>query len=402
MTDGLRGRTRRAIDALVAGLVFVPAILLSESPGRTWGLELALLPVVAAAGLLVARFVGRPSRISLVLSMVAVITGTALMASASTPLLRALAALLIGYGAGGLLERPFAWKWMAAAPVLPLGLSAAVYAGGIRAGLVLVAVVVFTAISTTSMDQLHIHHRARALPGLWDTALAVQAAAIVLYVGAVSPAAGWFGSLESHGPRSGDLVAITFDDGPNGETTLRLADILEQHNARGTFFEVGNAVALEPDVSRALVERGHLVGNHSQSHARFSYLVPGYPEFDRAEATLKRVIGVCPAFFRPPHGSHTPFVSRAVNDGGATVVTWDVEADDWKAREPADIAADIVSQSRGGSIILLHDGLDGVPGADRSRLVEALPLILDGLERKHLRPVLLSELLGQAGYLSDC
>ena len=84
-------------------------------------------------------------------------------------------------------------------------------------------------------------------------------------------------------------------------------------------------------------------------------------------------------------------------------VTWDISAQDWAERDGH------VGRPRGsstaaqpGSIILLHDGLDGNVHADRSVLETALPLILDGLRAKGLEPVRLDELLGLPGYLDQC
>ena len=83
-------------------------------------------------------------------------------------------------------------------------------------------------------------------------------------------------------------------------------------------------------------------------------------------------------------------------------VTWDVSARDWTETDGEAVARTILADVRPGSIILLHDGLDGNVTADRSVLRTALPLILDGLKAKGLTPVRLDELLGQPAYLDDC
>ena len=70
--------------------------------------------------------------------------------------------------------------------------------------------------------------------------------------------------------------------------------------------------------------------------------------------------------------------------------------------DPALVAKRILDGVKPGSIILLHDGLDGTVTADRTVLVKALPLILDGLKAKGLTPVRLDELLGKPGYLDHC
>src|SRR5207244_11749900 len=73
------------------------------------------------------------------------------------------------------------------------------------------------------------------------------------WIGATTPGVTWFGSLVHHGPRGGDEVAITFDDGPDPPYTLELMEILDRYSTRATFFTVGKALEARPDVSRALL-----------------------------------------------------------------------------------------------------------------------------------------------------
>ncbi len=80
-------------------------------------------------------------------------------------------------------------------------------------------------------------------------------------------------------------------------------------------------------------------------------------------------------------------------------VTWDVSAADWSSHDGAAVAADVLARTKPGSIILLHDGLDGNVHADRSVLLTALPLILDGLKARGLQPVRLDTLLDRPGYV---
>jgi peptidoglycan/xylan/chitin deacetylase (PgdA/CDA1 family) len=232
--------------------------------------------------------------------------------------------------------------------------------------------------------------------------LAVATLAVTLWTGANSPAIGWFGTTVSHGPRDSGEVALTFDDGPNANTTLALASILEDHGARGTFFSVGKAVDARPDITKDLVARGHLVGNHSYLHDSIRWLDPRYPELGRAERTIAARADVCPAFFRPPHGQHTPFMARTVRRADMTMVTWDVSASDWSVDDPAKIAEEVLRRVRPGSIVDLHDGLDGRVDVDRTVLLRAVPLILDGLAARGLDAVRLDVLLRRPGYLAHC
>lgn len=231
---------------------------------------------------------------------------------------------------------------------------------------------------------------------------ALLAGGAAVWQGANTPTGGWFGDQISHGPRHRNQVALTFDDGPNSTATLPIIDLLDARNVKGTFFVVGKAVEARPDIARALVERGHLVGNHSYRHDSVGWLDPRYPELARTQQVVDRHLGVCPAFYRAPHGQHTPLLVRVVHRQRMKMIGWDVSAGDWKARSARNLADNIVAEARPGSIIDLHDGLDGRVDADRAVLVAALPRILDGLAAKGLQPVRLDDLLRRPGYLDRC
>jgi peptidoglycan/xylan/chitin deacetylase (PgdA/CDA1 family) len=234
------------------------------------------------------------------------------------------------------------------------------------------------------------------------TVAAVVTVGVTFWIGANSPTVTWFGSQVSHGSRDGRQVAITFDDGPDDPYTLEVARILDERGAKGTFFMVGKALDRRPDIARALREDGHLLGNHSYHHDEWRWLDPRYPELERTQSAFRHNLGVCPTFYRAPHGQHTPFLTHVVGDHGMTMVGWDVTAGDWNTRDADLVARRILDGVKPGSIIVLHDGLDGTVTADRSVLVRAVPMILDGLERKGLKPVRLDALLHERGYGDHC
>jgi peptidoglycan/xylan/chitin deacetylase (PgdA/CDA1 family)/general stress protein CsbA len=239
-------------------------------------------------------------------------------------------------------------------------------------------------------------HPARASTGV--VALVALTAIFAAYIGAETPDATWFGGGTIHGPTNRNEVALTFDDGPNIGASREIAKILDEHGVKGTFFEVGKAIDAEPAITRALYDDGHLLGNHSYHHDEWRWLDPRYPELERTQKAFQRAIGTCPVLYRPPHGDRTPFLARVVRDAHMHMVLWSASAGDWATNDPALIARRIVDQARPGSILLLHDGLDGKPDADRDVLVRAMPMILDGLERKHLTPVRLDQMLGVPAY----
>ena len=222
------------------------------------------------------------------------------------------------------------------------------------------------------------------------------------WIGGNSPTATWFGDQESHGDRHGNEVAITFDDGPNVPYSLRVAHVLDEHDVTGTFFLVGKALERRPDVARKLMADGHVLGNHSYHHDGWRWLDPRYPELQQTQDTFERDLGVCPTFFRAPHGQHTPFMARVVDHHGMTMVGWEASAGDWATDDARLVARRILDKAKPGSILLLHDGIDGDVTANRGVVVRALPIILEGLERRGLKPVGLDRLLGRRPYGDHC
>jgi peptidoglycan-N-acetylglucosamine deacetylase len=227
-------------------------------------------------------------------------------------------------------------------------------------------------------------------------------ASATFWIGANAATATWFGALTYHGSRNSNEVAVTFDDGPNATTTLALQRILDHYGVKATFFEVGKAVAARPDISRALVADGQLLGNHSYHHDSWRWLDPRYPELARTQNAIDRFVGVCPTYYRPPHGQHTPLMAAVIHSNRMKMVTWDDSTSDWTTTDGNRVARRILAKVKPGSIIDLHDGLDGRVNVDRTVLVRALPLILDGLRARGLHPVRLDVLLGDRPYAGQC
>ncbi len=197
-------------------------------------------------------------------------------------------------------------------------------------------------------------------------------------------------------------VALTFDDGLNGRYTEETAAILERYGVRGTFFVVAETIEGQPELAQQLRSRGHLLANHSYDHPRAKRTDLRYAQAAQAQRTFHEAFGDCPKFFRPPWGVETPFQKRAVRHARMRTVLWDVEAADWDERDPAALAEHILEKVRPGSIILLHDGTEGLPGADHSVMVAALPTIIEGLIARGLLPTRLDTLLNMPATASRC
>lgn len=218
-----------------------------------------------------------------------------------------------------------------------------------------------------------------------------------------TPSSQVYGHIITHGPRDRMTVALTFDDGPSNPWTLRIADTLDAYGVQGTFFVVGMNADRHPEIVKELVDRGHLVGNHSYKHQKSDAVLQlKYGELGKAERAIAQAAGVCPALFRPPNGFHTPWQLRAVSHHHMKTVDWDVIPRDWKDPPPEEIVSRVLDSVKPGSIILLHDGDNTNDGTDRSATLAALPGIINGLRERGYEFARLDELLSVDPYLPSC
>jgi peptidoglycan/xylan/chitin deacetylase (PgdA/CDA1 family) len=192
------------------------------------------------------------------------------------------------------------------------------------------------------------------------------------------------------GPSNSNMVALTFDDGPSPTLTPRILEILREHDARATFFVLGQQAERHPEALRVLVESGQEIGNHAFSHTSFRSLFPTKiaEELDRTARAVENAGGTKPRLVRPPYGRFPDSTVTLTAGRDEDLVLWTVDGGDSDHADTDTIVARVLRSSRAGSIILLHDReLD---------TLHALPAILAGLARKGLKVVSVSELLGQS------
>ncbi|MGA8788468.1 MAG: polysaccharide deacetylase family protein [Paenarthrobacter sp.] len=153
-----------------------------------------------------------------------------------------------------------------------------------------------------------------------------------------------------------DLVAcaaLTYDDGPNAQTT-RLLGILEQHKVLATFFQQGGYVRANPGVAASVAAAGHTIANHTMSHPYLTKLPPAgvQGEIKSTQNAIEKATGAIPAYVRPPYGATNKSVAASV---GLPQILWDVDSLDWQSRNKAVFVPRIMSLVKPGSIILQHD-----------------------------------------------
>lgn len=184
------------------------------------------------------------------------------------------------------------------------------------------------------------------------------------------------------GPAGGKQLWLTFDDGP-GPDTDKVLDILAAHQARATFFFIGENLRRYPDpdgLRQRLLAAGHRVGNHSWSHRSFLGL--------DAQATEREIVSTQRFFeqvlpestlpiFRPPFGYRTEALFTVANSAKLSVVGWSVNSLDFLSGCPSEVIERVIERGEAGSVVLFHDGPQR-----RERTVEALPEILSRLKAR--------------------
>lgn len=186
------------------------------------------------------------------------------------------------------------------------------------------------------------------------------------------------------------LVALSFDDGPTPLGVDAVLPVLEAHGVKATFFLVGNEMERHPGLAARLKAAGHELGNHSKSHVRMVGRLPGFHavEIASTDRQLREAGETHPTLFRPPYGKRLIGLPLALRSAGYRTITWSLDEGPVANATPEAYAAHFVANARPGDILLIHP----MYGPNQTAR-DALPLILEGLKARGLRPTTVSELL---------
>ncbi len=188
-------------------------------------------------------------------------------------------------------------------------------------------------------------------------------------------------------PGAGNVVALTFDDGPRSPYTERILETLRQYNVKATFFVVGKMVDNNPDLTLAILKDGHEFANHSYLHYNMARMTPLDLEREilRCEHAVRKVTGKEIRMFRPPGGQYDEEVRQAIAGLGYQTIFWTANITSFPLLPPSQIAEKLVERVGQGGIILLHNGMD--------KSAWVLPHLLRLLRLRGTHIVTVSELL---------
>lgn len=179
-------------------------------------------------------------------------------------------------------------------------------------------------------------------------------------------------------------IAITFDDGPNPDYTMKLLDGLKKRGVKATFFVLGEEVEAYPDILKAIHADGHLIGIHSYCHVNFGEIgeEAALEQIEKTQEAIYKVTGEYTGFIRPPYGCWKKELSERVS---LIEVLWDVDPRDWATTNADEVVQRILRETKEGSIILMHDA--------SASSVQAALTVIDALKQQGYEFVTVEELL---------
>ncbi|KAF6765800.1 carbohydrate esterase family 4 protein [Ephemerocybe angulata] len=197
-------------------------------------------------------------------------------------------------------------------------------------------------------------------------------------------------------------AALTFDDGPF-QYTNEVVAMLKAANAIGTFFYNGKnfgCIYDKDSVDRAwlVYNSGHQIASHTWSHADLTTLSQDQinDEMYKVENALTKILGISPAFIRPPYGKYNDLVLQVASSRQQTVVTWDFDSQD-SAGASADAGKNLYSQlieKHPDTILTLnHETSDG-------SVRQVLPFAIQKLQAAGYRLVSVAECVGKPAYIN--
>lgn len=189
------------------------------------------------------------------------------------------------------------------------------------------------------------------------------------------------------------VIAITFDDGPVSEGTPQVLQILKDASVEAAFFCIGERIAGNEAIIRQMDASGHIIGNHSYTHAALFDLFPSkkmLAEMQQLDNELDKVIGKKTKLFRPPYGVMNPNLKNAIIKGGYLPIGWSVRSYDTMSTDADVLLQKVTLQMKPGAIFLFHDRCPVT--------VAMLPNFLGEVRAKGYRVVRVDKMLGLPAY----
>jgi len=235
-------------------------------------------------------------------------------------------------------------------------------------------------------------------PQLWPWWLGLVAGNQALLTGAgLWPRSDWLGPNHTRLPQAAQQaghIALSFDDGPDPDVTPQVLCLLAEHGVRASFFCVGERVQRFPDLARAIVQGGHRIENHTQTHPNhFAAMGPGQmrAQIQAAQDAIQTTVGRAPRFFRAVAGLRNPMLEPVLAGLRLQLAHWQKRAFDTREADPARVLQRLTQGLQAGDIVLLHDGHSARTATGEPVILRVLPQLLAQIQQNGWRCVTLDE-----------
>ena len=192
-------------------------------------------------------------------------------------------------------------------------------------------------------------------------------------------------------------VALTFDDGPHPEFTIKLLDLFKEKGIKATFFVTGKNIEKQKNIISRIIKEGHELGNHSYSHKNLIFKKKSFikKEIEKTDVLLRKLGVKGEILFRPPFGRLLFTASSVLASLNKKVIMWNVPTKDYKEKDPNVILKRIYKRIKPGSIIVLHDSGIERSGKkiDRQTTINAVKVLINELPKKGYEFRTVSELI---------
>ena len=187
------------------------------------------------------------------------------------------------------------------------------------------------------------------------------------------------------------ILVLTYDDGPSSEITPAILDLLRLHNAKATFFMLGQSARKNPGIATRIIQEGHDAGCHSERHLNAWKVNPcrAIADINSGYESLKPWV-TSKGMYRPPYGKITLPTYMTLRRRGAAIGWWTIDAGDTHNTLPTpnDVADRLLRD--GGGIVLMHDLARSLERDDF--VLQTTALLLDIAKREAFKIRRMSEL----------
>ena len=196
-----------------------------------------------------------------------------------------------------------------------------------------------------------------------------------------------FGGLTYQAETEEKIVALTFDDGPT-KNVDQLLPLLDEYNAKSTFFLIGNEIEKHPEEAKKIVEAGHQIGNHTYSHKRMVLKSSSFieEEIEKTDELIRSIGYEGEIDFRPPYGKKFLGLPYYLNKTNRETIMWSLDPETYYTSVDEKINY-VMENIQPGSIILLHPMYDQTGGT-----LQVVETILKELMNEGYRFVTVDEL----------